>query len=156
RHAQHPREAHVGALVGKLGIELRPRLPAITRAKDGAWARPGEQRIGLHRIERYRPDSLAAQGRGDGLEGDPTIIAAVDTVVRASKDHLRVLRLGGEGEYLRLVPHAPAPGPALATVVGKPDASANCTYHGCIALSHNTSSFYELRFSIAAPPLSDL
>src|SRR5215831_1664132 len=141
RHAQHPGEAHIGALVGKLGVELRPRPPAVTRAKDGAWARSGENGIGLHRIERHGPDGLAAEGRGNGLEGGPTVIAAVDTVVRACKDHFGVLRMGREGEYLRLVPHAPAPGPALATVVGKPDASANCAYHGRIALSHNTSSF---------------
>src|SRR5262249_150955 len=76
--------------------------------------------------------------------------AAVDTVVRACKDHFGVLRMGREGEYLRLVPHAPAPGPALATVVGKPDASANCAYHGRIALSHNTSSLksYVSRWSL--------
>src|SRR5262249_19045185 len=110
-HAQHTGEAHVGALVGKLGIELRPRLPAVTRAKDGAWAGSGEQRSGLYWIKRHGPDGLAAEGRGNGLEGGPTVIAAVDTVVRACEDHLGVLRMGREGEYLRLVPHAPAPGP---------------------------------------------
>src|SRR4029450_2358756 len=146
--------AHIGAFVGKLGIELRPRLPAITRAKDGAWARSGENGIGLHRIKRHRPDGLAAEGRGNGLESDTAVIAAVDTVVRASEDHLGVLRVGREGEHLRFVPHAPAPGPALATVVGKPDARANCAYHGRIALSHNTSSLNELRFSRATPPLT--
>src|SRR5262249_39775 len=96
--------------------------------------------IRLHRIKRHGPDGFAAQGRGNGLEGDATVITAVDTVVRASKDHLRVLRMGGESEYLRFVPHAPAPGPALATVVGNPHPRANGAYHGRIALSHNTSS----------------
>jgi hypothetical protein len=140
RHTQHTGKAHVGALVGKLGVELRPRLPAITRAKHRARTSSGEQRVGLHRIKRHGPDGLAAEGRVDGLEGDAAVIAAVDTVVSTSKDYLRILRMGSEGEHLCFIPHAPAPAPALTTIVGKPDARANCTYHGRIALSHNMSS----------------
>src|SRR5262249_31224020 len=139
-HAQHTGKAHVGALIGKLGLELRPRLPPITRAKDGARARPGKDRVRLHRVKRHRPDSLTAEGRGDGLEGDATISAAIDPVVGAREDYLGVLRVGREGEYLGLVPHAPAPGPALAAIVGNPDARAHRAYHGPIARCHTTSS----------------
>src|SRR5262249_23038362 len=108
RHSQNPGEAHVGALVGELSLELLPRLPTITRAKDGARARPGKERVRLHRVKRHRPDGLTAEGRGDGLESDTTIIAVVDAVVCARKNHVGVLRVGSEGKHLGLVPHAPA------------------------------------------------
>src|SRR5215471_7721528 len=96
RHRKLLWEAYVGALVGKLGLEVLPRLPTIARAKDRAWACPCEDGIGLHRVKRHRPDGLAAEGRGDGLESNPTIIAAVDAVVRTREDHIGVLWVGGE------------------------------------------------------------
>src|SRR5262249_41430728 len=122
RHRQHSGEAYVGALVGKLRLEVLPRLPAIARAKDRARARPGEHAIGLHRVKRHRPDGLAAEGRGNRLESNPTIIAAVDAIMRTRDDLPRVLRLICEPTLRRLVPQALARAQAFALVERNPDA----------------------------------
>ena len=81
-------------------------LPAIPRAKDRPRSAAGKHGTGIGGINSNRPDSICVHGGLDMLEAAAAVVAAIDPVIGTSKDHPWVLRIRGQGENLRLIPHA--------------------------------------------------
>jgi hypothetical protein len=91
----HPRDAHVGALLGHLNRELLPMLSTVTGAKERRGAGAGEDDVRIRRVEGDLPDVQRVHGGVQSLKARSLIPAAVDPVISASIDNLWLFGMDG-------------------------------------------------------------
>ena len=123
---RHPRDPHIGTILGDLGLELLPVRAAVGRAVKRRRPGPGKDRVRVCRIDRDAPDVELVHRRFEPLKALPAIGAFVDPVIGAGEEGARLFPMHAEGKDPALAPQPLAdPPPALAAVRAEPRAAAD-------------------------------
>ncbi len=139
RQRGHPRDPHIRAFLGHIGVQLVPMSPSVGRPEQRRRPGAGKDDFRVHRIKRDFPHRERVHRRVEPLEALAAVLAAVNPVIGAGEHRARLARVNGKPEYPAFRPqprpHLP---PALAAVRADPgagsdgtDANRKIVGHGC-------------------------